>query len=79
MRWRTAYGRETLLATGRESLHTLAALKLYLVSFNLRKLLMMNDDDDVITLAQFPKMLAVVIKQAVTRMHLDGRKQTSAK
>ena len=37
------------------------------------------DDDDVLTLAHFLKVLAVVTKQAVTKMHLDGRKQTSTK
>ena len=35
-----------------------------------------DDDDDVLTLARFPEILPVVTKQAVTKMHLDGRKQT---
>ena len=31
-------------------------------------------DDDVLTFAVFPVIVPVVAKQAVTKLHLDGRK-----
>ena len=41
------------------------------------------DDEDVLThisnLVDFPAILPVVQKQAITKMHLDGRKQPSTK
>ena len=40
-----------------------------------------DDNNGVLTLqvAHFPEILPVITKQAATKMHLDGRKQTSAK